>query len=190
MTEEPETSLQGKGLLPPEGGRQRRGKNGRAPYPFELKRKAVKLYLEEQHSGRLIAEELGVSQQSLSGWVRVYRALGEADLKPYSRHTMPGVAKLPAPVTERILQLKREHPTFGVSVKAARRTQRFGKRNRVSHALAEDARELQTQIQRGVAGQNQGIQRAGFAKSFAEKLHFLANNCTRLHRPTFWEKRD
>ena len=115
MNQEPETSPQGKGLLPPEGGRKRRGKKKIAPYPFELKLKAVKLYLEEQYSGRLIAEELGVSQQSLSGWVRVYRALGEAGLKQYSRHTLPHPAKLPAPVTERILQLKREHPSFGVT---------------------------------------------------------------------------
>ena len=115
MTEEPETSPQGKRLLPPEGGRKRRGKNCIAPYPFDLKLKAVKLYLEEQYSGRLIAEELGVSQQSLSGWVRVYRALGEAGLKQYSRHTMPGAARLPAPVTEKILQLKRENPSFGVT---------------------------------------------------------------------------
>lgn len=62
MNEEPETSPQGKGFLPPEGGRKRRGKECITPYPLELKFKVVKLYLEEQYSSRLIAEELGVSQ--------------------------------------------------------------------------------------------------------------------------------
>jgi transposase InsO family protein len=114
MEQEAEQSPQGKEFLPPEGGRKRRGKKKVPPYPFALKLKAVKLYLEEGYSGSLIAQELGATQQSLSGWVQVYRELGEEGLKHYSRHTLPGRAKLPAPVTQTILQLKRANPGFGI----------------------------------------------------------------------------
>lgn len=114
MESSPELSPQGKEFLPPEGGRKRRGKKKVPPYAFELKLKAVKLYLEEGYSGSLIAQELGATQQSLSGWVQVYRELGEEGLKHHSRHTLPSRAKLPAPVTETILQLKRQNPGFGI----------------------------------------------------------------------------
>jgi len=55
--------------LPPRGD-ARRPKNARRQkrYPFELKLKAVRLYLEEGFTGSLIAQEAGVSQQALSGW--------------------------------------------------------------------------------------------------------------------------
>jgi transposase InsO family protein len=114
MTTEPEPSPQGKEPLPPEGGKKSRGKKKVPPYPYEIKRKAVKLYLDDEYSGPLVAQELGVSQQSLYGWIRTYRELGETGLKLSSRHTRPGRSQLPAPVTETILQLKQENPTFGV----------------------------------------------------------------------------
>src|SRR5881628_1687893 len=117
MEPSPELSPEGKDFLPPEGGRKRRGKKKIPPYAFEVKLRAVKLYLEEGYSGSLIAQELGATQQSLSGWVQVYRELGEEGLKHHSRHTLPSRSRprgMPAPVTETILQLKRENPGFGI----------------------------------------------------------------------------
>jgi transposase InsO family protein len=114
MNEQAEASPQGKEPLPPEGGKKSRRKNKVRRYAYEVKLKAVKLYLEDQYSGRLVAQELGVSQQSLSGWIRDYRALGEAGLKEGSKPRRGGRSQLPAPVAQRILQLKRENPTFGV----------------------------------------------------------------------------
>ena len=67
MSTEAEPSPQGKDPLPAEGGKKSRRKNSVRRYSYEVKLKAVKLYLEDQYSGRLVAEELGVSQQSLSG---------------------------------------------------------------------------------------------------------------------------
>jgi len=97
--------------LPPRG-EARHPKNNRR-YPFELKLKAVRLYLEEGFSGRLIMEETGISQQSLSGWVRLYQNLGEEGLKAHTP-TALRQPKLPPAVTGKILELKKQNPTFGV----------------------------------------------------------------------------
>ena len=95
------------------GGRRRRPKKNHRRFPFELKLKAVKLYLEEGFTGKVITEETGVSQQTLSGWVRIYNEQGEEGLKA---HTPPALRqpRLPAPVTEKILALKKENPSFGI----------------------------------------------------------------------------
>lgn len=99
---------------PPRGG-ARGPKNSRRQqrYPFELKLKAVRLYLEEGFSGSLISQETGVSQQALSGWVKQYRQRGEEGLKA---HAPPArrAAQLPPAVTDRIIALKKENPSFGV----------------------------------------------------------------------------
>lgn len=114
MNESPDASPQGKEPLPPEGGKKSRAKRKVPPYPYAVKLKAVKLYLEDQYSGRLVARELGVSQQSLSGWVRAYRDRGESGLKEPARPSRPGRSRLPAPIPETIRKLKQLHPTFGV----------------------------------------------------------------------------
>lgn len=97
---------------PPRGVARRAKKTSRR-YPFELKLKAVRLYLEEGFSGRLITEETGVSQQALSTWLHQYQQFGEEGLKA---HTPPSLrqAKLPGAVTAKILELKKENPAFGV----------------------------------------------------------------------------
>src|SRR5574342_423588 len=97
---------------PLKGAARRPAKNHRR-YPFELKLRAVKLHIEEGFSGSLIAQETGVSQQALSGWIKLYRQFGEEGLKA---HTPPAqrAAKLPSAVTAKILELKQANPTFGV----------------------------------------------------------------------------
>jgi transposase InsO family protein len=99
-----------KNLSPPRGT-SRRKKFRR--YPAELKFKAVKMFLEEGFNGTLIAQQLGISAQSLSNWARVYRELGEEGLRQCSIHTMHKF-KLPPPVAEKIVELKKENPSFGI----------------------------------------------------------------------------
>jgi len=56
---------------------------GRHPcrYPFELRLKAVKLYLEEGYGQAWIAEQLGFGKKTLIDWVKRYRELGEEGLR-------------------------------------------------------------------------------------------------------------
>ena len=58
------TPAEKKNIHHPRGGDARRRKKSHRRYPFELKIKTVRLYLEEGFSGRLISEETGVSQQA------------------------------------------------------------------------------------------------------------------------------
>ena len=112
MNDEP-SPVEKKNPPHPPRGVARRPKKASPRYPFELKLKAVKLYLEEGFSGRLITEETGVSQQALSGWIQQYQQFGEEGLKA---HTSPSLrqAKLPGAVTAKILELKKQNPSFGV----------------------------------------------------------------------------
>jgi transposase InsO family protein len=100
--------------LPPRGDARRAKKSPhQRRYPFELKLKAVRLYLEEGFSGALIAQETGVSQQALSGWVQLYRQFGQEGLKahtPAAKRT----AKLPPAVTAKIIALKKDNPSWGI----------------------------------------------------------------------------
>jgi len=45
------------------------------PYPFEFRLRVVRLYLEEEYPASLIREELGVSVESISTWVKCYPIL-------------------------------------------------------------------------------------------------------------------
>ena len=76
------------------------------------KLKAIRLHLEEGFSMALICQELNVSKSSLGLWLQAYRLGGEAGLQP----GVPGPrqVRLPAPITDKIIDLKRENPTFGV----------------------------------------------------------------------------
>ena len=97
---------------------RRRGKaKGTANrYSPEFKIRAVKLCLEEGYSHSLVCEEMGMGSSSLSYWLKAYREQGEQAL----RGTPPpgggggGARKLPAPVVEKILDLKRQNPWWGI----------------------------------------------------------------------------
>src|SRR5574341_1198582 len=82
-------------------------------HPFELRRKAVQLCLEEGFPVKQVARELGVGFSTLGAWVRRYRAQGEVGLqgKGRPRSSRPQVA---AAVKRQALELKRRHPTFGI----------------------------------------------------------------------------
>lgn len=63
------------------------GTKGMLHYDREVKRKAVKLYLEEHHNYTTIAKELGIRKSArIEAWVRMYRYEGEASFcKPIGR---------------------------------------------------------------------------------------------------------
>ena len=95
---------------PPRGGGRR--KNFGVRYPFEFKLRAVKLHLEEGFAATLVAEETGASVSVIHQWVAVYRARGEEGLRAIATSHREG--KVPVPVREQILQIKKENPGFGV----------------------------------------------------------------------------
>ena len=80
-------------------------------YPFELRLRLVKGYLEEQYPLHLLHKESGVAPGTIYAWVRRYRSLGEAGLQDGQRK--PYAKRLPGPVVEKILSLKKENRLFG-----------------------------------------------------------------------------
>lgn len=105
------------GQTTPVGSSKRVGRKRQAPpkaYPVALRRKAVRLHVEESIPLDVIAEELKVCTESVRKWVQRYREQGEAGLK--NRPCFPGCgkAKLPPAVHEAIVAVKKDHPAFGV----------------------------------------------------------------------------
>jgi transposase InsO family protein len=86
----------------------------RLVYPYELRLKAVKLHLEKGIGRDVISRELGVGESSVSNWVKAYRQKGEEGLRTRPPGAPPGKRKLPEPVTDRILELKKAEPSWGV----------------------------------------------------------------------------
>jgi transposase InsO family protein len=98
---------------PPEGGGGGRPKTSNR-FPFEFKRRAVGLFLEEGFTRGAIAQELGIAIPTLDRWVDRYRQFGEAGLHDQPTGPHPDQAKLSPAVTERIVEIKKENPSFGV----------------------------------------------------------------------------
>ena len=115
---------------PPRGGS--REKNPRRP--FNIRLRAVKLHLEEGFAQEAVCQEVGVSQACLSKWLRHYRAEGEEGLK--DRHPDGSGRKLPAPVRNKIVELKKKNPTFGV-----KKISQFLRRFFLMQASAETVRQ-------------------------------------------------
>jgi transposase InsO family protein len=95
---------------PPRGGTAAAKNAGR--YPVALRLRAVKLHLEEGFAIDLVAEELGVSAESVRAWLKRYQQEGEVGLN--NRPLGPGANKLPEAVHQKIVELKKEEPTRGV----------------------------------------------------------------------------
>ncbi len=105
--------MEGKESVEKKGAREpRAGKKKQRRYPFEVRLRAVRLVLQEGFSHELVCQETGVSSSTLSAWLRDYRAHGEAGLQGETA-PRPG-RRLPAAVTEKILQLKRANRWHGV----------------------------------------------------------------------------
>ena len=82
-------------------------------YGFEVKLRCVKLRLEEGIPASLISKEVGASQDVIRRWARAYQERGEAGLR---NRVVPAGSqrKLPGPVREKIVEIKKREPLFGV----------------------------------------------------------------------------
>ena len=81
-------------------------------YSFDFRLRVVRMYLEEQYPSRLISEETGVGQSTISKWVRRYRDYGEEGLKTKSYH-LKKKSKTQEAVREKIVDLKKDNPSYG-----------------------------------------------------------------------------
>jgi len=82
-------------------------------YRFELKLRCVKLHLEEGLPVSLLSQEVGVSKSAINHWVNAYQERGETGLR--NRGVFPRKQKkLPGPVREKIVEIKKQKPSFGV----------------------------------------------------------------------------
>jgi transposase InsO family protein len=105
----------GPGQTTPVGSSKRVGHKPVSPpaYPYELRRKAVRLHLEEGIPTRLIGEELKVHQESVRNWVNRYKEQGEAGLHAHPGRPGPRKPNLHPAVHEAIVAVKKENPFFG-----------------------------------------------------------------------------
>jgi len=111
-----------KSKLPPPGG-----KGGGADRPswssrqskhvihsYEVRRKAVQLYLEEGIPSKIVAQEVGVSLAAIHKWAQYYRERGEAGLRKPWASAREARRKLSPVVGDEIRAMKRAHPEYGV----------------------------------------------------------------------------
>ena len=81
-------------------------------FTFEERLRAVKLHLEEGFTQEMVAQEMGISSAAVFKWTKRYRLQGEEALK--SQYPGRRKARLPEPVRDKILQLKKEEPARGI----------------------------------------------------------------------------
>ena len=82
-------------------------------YAFDLKLRTVKLHLEEGVPVSLIEKETGVTRKTIWDWIKRYREKGEKGLQN-ARWLRRSQGNLPAAVKEKIVEVKKENPGFGV----------------------------------------------------------------------------
>ncbi len=82
-------------------------------YELEFKLRCVKLRLEEGIPISLLSKEVGCSQDVIRRWAKAYEERGEAGLQ--NRIVSVGRRRrLPGPVREKIVEIKKREPLFGV----------------------------------------------------------------------------
>ena len=96
-------------LNPPRGVGAKKSRNA---YPPADKLKAVRLRLEEGFSTKDVCAELGMATSCLNRWVQLYREFGEGGLQPAPQPS--GKNKLPEAVHNQIVELRQQHPHFGI----------------------------------------------------------------------------
>src|SRR4030042_282425 len=82
-------------------------------YGLEFKLRGVKLRLEEGIPVSLLSKEAGASKDVIRRWAKAYQEQGEAGLR---NRIIPAGSrrKLPGPVREKIVEIKKREPLFGV----------------------------------------------------------------------------
>jgi transposase InsO family protein len=95
--------------------KKQKGKESRygKRYGLEFKLRCVKLHLEEGIPIPLLSKEAGASKDVIRRWARAYQERGEAGLRS---GVVPKLCrqKLPEPVREKIVEIKKQEPLFGV----------------------------------------------------------------------------
>jgi transposase InsO family protein len=82
-------------------------------YGLEFKLRCVKLRLEEGIPVSLLSKEVGASKDVIRRWAKAYQERGEAGLE--NRIVPEGSRRgLPAPVRQKIVEIKKREPLFGV----------------------------------------------------------------------------
>ena len=82
-------------------------------YGIEFKLRCVKLRLEEGIPIALLSKEVGASKDVIRRWAKAYQEQGEAGLRnPIAPRGSR--RKLPGPVREKIVEIKKRSPLFGV----------------------------------------------------------------------------
>jgi len=99
-----------KNPTPPRGGGRRKKLSRR--YPLEAKLKAVRLRLEEGFKLEDVCAEMGMVPSCLSRWVQLYKQFGEVGLQEATAR--PRQPRLPEAISQKILALKQQHPSFGI----------------------------------------------------------------------------
>lgn len=98
-----------------EAKKRSKGKESRygKRYGLEFKLRCVKLRLEEGIPVSLLSKEVGCSPDVIRRWTKAYEERGEAGLR---RGVIPAGSrrKLPEPVREKIVEIKKREPLFGV----------------------------------------------------------------------------
>ncbi|NTV53983.1 MAG: transposase [Syntrophaceae bacterium] len=91
--------------------KRRQCSNRSKRYGPDFKLQVVKKFIEESIPSSVIQQECGVSGETVGRWVRDYRRDGEAGLsaKPRGKGR-----RLPSPVRQKIVELKRSNPLFGI----------------------------------------------------------------------------
>jgi transposase InsO family protein len=86
-------------------------------YTYEFKLRAVKLHLEEGFTQDLVCQEMGMGKSTYCGWIKTYRERGEEGLRfllPPGGGGSKERIRLPGPVTDKIIELKRQNPWWGI----------------------------------------------------------------------------
>jgi len=92
---------------------KRKGSQYGKRYGLEFKLRCVKLRMEEGVPISLLSKEVGASKSVIGRWVKAYQERGEAGLRTRSVSRGSG-QKLPGPVREKIVEIKKREPLFGV----------------------------------------------------------------------------
>ena len=92
---------------------KRKGSRYGKRYGREFKLRCVKLRMEEGVPISLLSKEVGASKSVIGRWVKAYQERGEAGLRTRSVSRGSG-QKLPGPVREKIVEIKKREPLFGV----------------------------------------------------------------------------
>ncbi len=92
---------------------KRKGNRYGKRYGLEFKLRCVKLRLEEGLPLSLLSKEVGASKDVIRRWVKAYRERGERGLRS-ERVPKGSRRKLPGPVREKIVEIKKREPLFGV----------------------------------------------------------------------------